>query len=464
MRKPILYYSTNLQAEPVTFEEALLKGQAPDRGLYMPREIPGITPEELQSFSNKEYYEIAYAVTRKFLHSEIPDEDLLTIVKDAYNFPVPLENVYDRKYVMRLDQGPTASFKDFAARMMGRLMQYFLTKEHRNLLILTATSGDTGSAIANAFYGLDHIKVVILFPEKEVTDRQRKQMTTLQKNIQVIALNGKFDDCQAMVKRAFADADLEYLNLSSANSINIGRLLPQTLYYFYSFAQLKNVTQSSSFANQPDDAVIFSVPSGNFGDLMGGLIAKHMGLPVKKFIVATNENDEFPKFAVNGRYEKIAPSKHCISNAMNVGHPSNVARLIALYNGVMDETGHMSQSPDLERISTDMYAISISDEETKATIKQAYAEHQLLLEPHGAIGWAGLSHYLEDHKADDSPDQVCISLETAHPAKFPEEIREILSMDPELPSSLEGLEEKGESFVTMNDDYEEFTRYLKENY
>ena len=218
MKQPILYYSTNLQAEPVVFKEALLKGQAPDRGLYMPEEIPGLSPEELRSFSKMQYYEIAYEIGRKFLSSEIPDEDLLTIVKDAYNFPVPLENVYDRKYVMRLDQGPTASFKDFAARMMGRLMQYFLKKQHRNLLILTATSGDTGSAIANAFYGLDNMKVVVLFPEKEVTDRQRKQMTTLHKNIQIIALEAKFDDCQAMVKQAFADPELELLHLRSKKS------------------------------------------------------------------------------------------------------------------------------------------------------------------------------------------------------------------------------------------------------
>lgn len=456
MKQPILYYSTNLQAKPVTFREALLKGQAPDKGLYMPEEIPGVSSEELQSFSKMQYYEIAYQIGRKFLSSEIPDEDLLTIVKNAYNFPVPLEHVYDRKYIMRLDQGPTASFKDFAARMMGRLMQYFLKKEHRDLLILTATSGDTGSAIANAFYGLDNIKVVVLFPEKEVTDRQRKQMTTLEKNIRIIALDGKFDDCQALVKHAFADAELAYLNLSSANSINIGRLLPQIIYYVYSFAQLRN--------GNGDDQVIFSVPSGNFGDLMGGLIAKKMGLPVKKFVVATNENDEFPKFVATGGYEKIVPSKHCISSAMNVGHPSNVARLIALYGGQMDEKGGIGKSPDLELIRNDMYALSISGDETKATIKNAYTDHQLLLEPHGAVGWAGLSRYFEEHKTEDTPDQLCISLETAHPAKFPEEIREILSIDPDLPSSLEGIEEKEESFVTMDNDYEEFKNYLKEKY
>jgi len=444
------YYSTNLNAKPVTFREALLKGLAPDRGLYMPQEIPEVSSEELRSLVGKDYYEIAYAIGKKFLGSDIPDGDLLAIVKDAYSFPVPLENVYDGKYVLRLDQGPTASFKDFAAQMMGRLMQYFLKQENRNLLILTATSGDTGSAIANAFYGLDNIKVVVLYPEKEVTDRQRKQMTTLGKNIQIIALDGKFDDCQAMVKHTFADPELEYLQLSSANSINIGRLLPQTMYYFY------------SFANQKNDTVIFSVPSGNFGNLMGGLLAKKMGLPVEKFVVATNENDEFPKFAGSGTYEKIVPSENCISSAMNVGHPSNLARLVALYGGQMDENGIIDKVPDLDLIRNDMYALSISDEETKATIKGAYQDHKILLEPHGAVAWAGLSRYLEEHRENDH--QACFSLETAHPAKFPREIREILSIDPELPPSLEGLDEKKEFFEKMGNDYEEFKNYLTKNY
>jgi threonine synthase len=454
MMKPIVYYSTNLQAEPATFKEALLKGQAPDRGLYMPQEIPGISSEELRTLSRKPYYEIAFAIARKFLRSELPEEVLLDIVKDAYDFQVPLESVCDKKYVMRLDQGPTASFKDFAARMMARLMQYFLKQEDQNLLILTATSGDTGSAVANAYYGLDNIKVVVLFPEKEVSDRQRKQMTTLGENIQIIAVDGKFDDCQAIVKRAFADSELDYLNLSSANSINIGRLLPQTIYYVYAFSHLRD--------GNDDDTIIFSVPSGNFGDLMGGLLAYKMGLPVKKFAVAVNENDEFPKFVETGRYEKIVPSKNCISSAMNVGHPSNFARLVALYGGQIDEQGNMGKMPDLELIRKDMHTISIDNEETKATIQQAYQDHTLLLEPHGAVAWAGLSHYLEEHKEDET--QLCVAFETAHPAKFPEEIREILSLDPELPPSLQGLDEKAESFEFINNDYEEFKHFLKENY
>ncbi len=452
--RQILFRSTNLRAPAVSFEQALLKGIAPDGGLYMPLSIPRLSQDEIREFSDAKYHEIAFAVGRKFLAGEIPDEDLESIVMDAYNYKVPLEHVYDRKYVMRLDQGPTASFKDFAARMMGRLMQYFLNRNSGKLLILTATSGDTGSAIANAFYGLDNVKVVVLFPEKEVTARQRKQMTTLGGNVSILALDGKFDDCQALVKQAFGDSELDYLNLSSANSINIGRLVPQTMYYFYSFAELRS--------GDPSEKVVFSVPSGNFGDLCGGLIAMNMGLPVKKFVVATNENDEYPKFVKSGFYEKLVPSRNCISSAMNVGHPSNIPRLVQLYGGNMDEHGAISTAPDLDRIREDMYAVSITDAETEAMISSAYKEYRLLLEPHGSVGWAGLQRYLRDE--EDDIDQLYISLETAHPAKFPEKIREILSLDPELPPSLQGLEEKEESYDHLPTDYSAFKDYLRDNY
>ena len=364
MLQGIKYHSTNLRAEKVTFREALLKGLAPDGGLYMPDRIPQISREELQTFRNLEYHQIAYEVIRKFLSQEIRDADLLRIVRDAYDFKVPLENVYERKYMMRLDHGPTASFKDFAARMMGRLMQYFLHEENRNLLILTATSGDTGSAIANAFYELDNIQVVVLFPELEVTARQRKQMTTLHKNIQVISLKGKFDDCQSLVKKAFSDPELSYLQLSSANSINIGRLLPQSIYYIYAYSKLND--------GNPDDKVIFSVPSGNFGDLMGGLIAMRTGLPVRRFVVTTNENDEVPVYWQTGIYHTIDPSINCISSAMNVGHPSNMARIVALYEGEMDENGVIIKEPDIEKMREDMFAVSVNYQETKETIRKAF--------------------------------------------------------------------------------------------
>jgi len=447
-------YSTNLKAANASFSEALLKGIAPDRGLYMPVELPQFSKEEINAFSGMEYFEIAHEVIKKFLVGEIEDQELYELIKDAYNYEVPLEKVVDNKFILRLDQGPTASFKDFAARMMGRLMNYYLTKQKRNLLILTATSGDTGSAIANAYYGLDNIKVVVLFPEKEVTSRQRKQMTTLGKNIQIISVDGKFDDCQAMVKEAFADTDLDYLNLSSANSINIGRLIPQTVYYFYSFAKLRK--------GSPDDDVIFSVPSGNFGDMMGGVLAMKMGLPIKKFVIATNENDVFPTFMKSGEYKIIEPSKNCISSAMNVGHPSNMSRLIVLYEGVMDEKGNVLTMPDLELMNNEIFAVSINDQRTRENIKETWDNHKVILEPHGSVGWAGLLEYLKENT--EASDQLCISLETAHPAKFPEEIIKILNIDPELPPSLESLEEKTESFDKLKNNYKDFKDYLQKNH
>ncbi len=448
------YYSTNLKANEATFKEALLKGLAHDKGLYMPQTIPQISKELMLSFSEMPYHEIAYHVTDHFLKGHIPDAELRKITQDAYNFDVPLENVMNRCYVMRLDQGPTASFKDFAARMMGRLMNYYLKQDNRKLLILTATSGDTGSAIANAFYGLDNIEVVVLYPEKEVTNRQRKQMTTLGKNVKVISLDGKFDDCQALVKQAFSDEDLDYLNLSSANSINIGRLIPQIVYYFYAYAKLSN--------KERGEQIVFSIPSGNFGNMMGSMIAKKMGLPIKRLIIATNSNDEFPVLMQKEEYHKIEPSRDCISSAMNVGHPSNLARLIALYGGVMDEKGIISRQPDFEQMRRDIYAISISDELTKETIKEVYETYNVLLEPHGAVGWAGLKKFLHNHP--QAPSLLCVSLETAHPAKFPEHINEILSVDPELPKSLSGIEDKKEFITPLENNYDDFKAFLKKNY
>ena len=451
----MLYHSTNLKAEPVSFGAALLKGLAEDGGLFMPEVYPTFTAAELEGLRALDYPGIAFEVLHKFLADELPAEELRRLVNDAYDFPVPLEAVEGApgRHVMRLDQGPTASFKDFAARMMGRLMQHFLGKEGRRLLILTATSGDTGSAIANAFYGLDNIQVVVLFPTTEVTARQRKQMTTLGRNIRVLSLDGKFDDCQALVKLAFNDRELDGLALSSANSINIGRLLPQAVYYFHAWAKLA----------KPGEEVVFSVPSGNFGDLMGGLIAKKMGLPVRRFVVATNENDEFPLYWENGEYHVIAPSRNCISSAMNVGHPSNVARLIAMYGGVMDEKGRIHRPADLDAIRRDLYAVSVTDAQTEATIRDAWRDHRLLLEPHGAVAWAGLGRWAAAHRDEDG-GRTCVSVETAHPAKFPEKIIELLGFDPALPPSLTGLDDKPEHVAPLENDYPAFKAMLQEKY
>ncbi len=446
-----MFYSTNGDSPLVNFEDALLNGIAPDKGLYMPESIPQLSNELIESFKDMEYHEVAYHVTKSFIGDLVSDDDLKFITKDAYNYDVPLENVFERKYIMRLDQGPTASFKDFAARMMARLMQHFLKKDDKKLLILVATSGDTGSAIANAYYGLDNIKVLVLFPETEVSERQRKQMTTLKKNISTLALQGKFDDCQALVKQAFVDDDLKYLNLSSANSINFGRLLPQTVYYFWAYSRLAKAKEK----------ITFSIPSGNFGDMMGAVIASRMGLPIEKLVISTNSNDEFPKFVKTGNYNKIEPSIACVSNAMNVGHPSNLPRLINLFGGQMDEKGNIGKTADMEKLRRFIYTISVDDETTKETIVEAYKKYNVILEQHGAVGWKGLTSYLEEN---DDPDKLFVSVETAHPAKFPSEIIKLIGIDPELPPSLQGIEDKEESFDRIGQEYKSFKEYLKKNY
>ncbi|QLC49839.1 threonine synthase [Methanolobus zinderi] len=439
-------YSTNLQAEEVSFETALIAGLAPDRGLYMPGTLPVFTEEELTSLKDKPYPEIAYQVLRKVLEGEIDEESLKEITYDAYDYEVPLEKVDDITYIMRLDRGPTASFKDFAARMMARLMQYYLKKENRELTILTATSGDTGSAVAHAFYGLDNIRVIVLFPTGEVSDRQRKQMTTLNKNISALSIDGKFDDCQAMVKQAFADGDLKHLNLSSANSINIGRLVPQSIYYFYAYLKLRDY---------PEELIV-SIPSGNFGNMMGCVLAKRMGVPVKRILASVNENDEVPSFLGTGKYAKIVPSKNCLSNAMNVGHPSNLARLIAIYGGEMDEQGRINKMPDMERLRQDIFSISVTDAETRAVMKEFYDEYGIMIEPHGAVGIKGLRDYREK-TGDNTP---AVTLETAHPAKFPEEVKAVIGVEPQLPESLKRTEAGEEFMDSLSTDYSLFKEYL----
>ncbi len=449
-----LFYSTNRSVPHVALDHALLQGQAGDKGLYMPQNIPEMNSEFLRKAASMKYPELAAAVLAPYAEKVFTHGELEEICHDAYDFDVPLEKVTAKSHVMRLDRGPTASFKDFAARFMGRALGRLVQRRGKGLLILTATSGDTGSAISHAFLGVKNIQTLVLFPREEVSDRQRKQMTTLGDNVATVAVDGKFDDCQALVKQAFADPDLVDLNLSSANSINIGRLLPQSVYYIYSATRLAD--------SAGGEKVVFSVPSGNFGDLLGGVLAFKSGLPVERFVVATNANDEVPKFLETGVYKKIVPSRVCISNAMNVGHPSNLARLVDLYGGWMDETGVLKEKPDMESMRKDFFGISISDEKTRETIGRVYKDHSTMLEPHGAVGWAGLENYLERYP--ESANNTSISLETAHPAKFPEEIQAVCGVDPSLPPSLEGLEDKKESYGEMEVDYRSFKELLRKGY
>lgn len=440
-RVVITYYSTNGQESGVTLAHALLTGQASDRGLYLPERYPTLSRQRLCSLADRSYADVAFEVLRPFAEGTFEEATLRAVCADAYDFDVPLEPVTNRHYLMRLDRGPTASFKDFAARMMSRWMSLLMKQQGGRLVVLTATSGDTGSAVAHAYHGVDRVEVVVLFPIDEVSDRQRRQMTTLGGNVTTIAVNGKFDDCQALVKQAFADPDLKSIRLTSANSINIGRLLPQSVYYVYAYTRLADVAAG--------ERAVFCIPSGNFGDMMGGVIARQMGLPISKFIIATNANDEVPRFLETGEYRPIVPSRVCASNAMNVGHPSNLARLVDVYGGWMDEQGNVKRPPAMERMRTDLFAISIDDEWTRRTIREAYGRHATILEPHGAVGWAGLQHWLATAEGAAYRDPLCVSIETAHPAKFPDEIRATINVAPETPPSLVGLDEMTESYESM---------------
>ena len=449
---PVRFNSTNHQDLDRSLAHALLSGQAKDKGLFMPQPIPQFTAKDWTRMGQCSYPELAYEVLSRYVDDEFTAEELLGLCHDAYDYPVPLENVTQRRYVMRLDQGPTASFKDFAARMMGRMLGRLVKAGEPPLVILTATSGDTGSAVAQAFAGVPNIAVVVLFPVDEVSARQRKQMTTIGGNVRTIGVRGKFDDCQAMVKRAFTDPVVGGIRLSSANSINIGRLLPQSVYTMHAWLRLARADQG--------EPIIVSVPSGNFGNLCGSLLAKHGGLPVSRFVVSTNANDEVPIFFDTASYHKIEPSRTCISNAMNVGHPSNLARLVALYGGHIDEVGTLVKVPDMDAIRRDMWATSVSDEETRATIARTWTEHKVMLEPHGAVGWTGLERYFA---AGHAPaDAVAVSMETAHPAKFPDEIRSLTGIDPEVPPSLARIEQLVEEYPTIDVDYETFRTMLQD--
>jgi threonine synthase len=443
----IVFHSTNRQSPPVNLREALLQGQAPDRGLYFPEKFPQLTPTEISSFAKLPYHEVAFRVLSKFTDGIVSEVDLAAMCRDAYNFSIPLEKIYDRVFLMRLDQGPTASFKDFAALMMARLFGRFLREDGRQVTILTATSGDTGSAVAHAFHKIPGVRVIVLFPIAEVSESQRKLMTTLRDNVRTVAIDGKFDDCQAMVKQAFADPALKHIPLSSANSINIGRLLPQSVYYFYAASRLA----------QPGEPIVFSIPSGNFGDMMGSVVARQMGLPVRKIIASVNDNDAFPKFLESGAYQKISPSRNSVSNAMNVGHPSNLARLVAVYGGQMDETGKIHKQPDLAAMRRDLFSTSVSDARTVAGVRDFWNKFQLLLEPHGAVAWQGFQDWNAVEPLGNSP---AVIVETANPAKFPEEVEKVVGWPPDVPENMLAALKLPEDFDRMGADYAKFKEYL----
>ncbi len=403
------YYSTNKKAPAATLQEAVTKGLAPDSGLYMPERVGNLSDDFFRRMYDMNLPEIALDVARHFMAGDIPDADLKNMVYDTLNFPIPLVHIHDKLYTLELFHGPTMAFKDVGARFMARLLGYFTGREDREVNVLVATSGDTGSAVANGFFKVPGIKVFVLYPKGLVSPIQEKQFTTLGENITAIEVDGTFDDCQYMVKRAFADEELNKgMRLTSANSINWARLMPQSFYYFWGVAQLGRI----------DDDIVCAVPSGNFGNLCAGLIAKRLGLTIARFIAATNINDIVPEYLQSGHFNP-RPSAATIANAMDVGNPSNFARIVDLYNGSYEDISH------------DMDGFVCTDDQIRATIKEVHTRRKYLLDPHGAIGYRALKSRLEH-----CPSETGFFIETAHPAKFTETVESIIDEDVALPPNL----------------------------
>lgn len=427
------FYSTNRRSSQASLAEAVLRGLAEDGGLFMPAEIP-VLPEKLfQAMRTMSFPEIAFEVGRAVVGDEVSKEKLQAIVEDAFNFPLPLIRLDERISVIELFHGPTLAFKDFGARFMARLMSHIVCREARpagfgnssEYIVLVATSGDTGGAVANGFFGIPGIRVVVLYPSGQVSEVQEKQLTTLGGNITAVEVAGSFDDCQRLAKLALDDPELRRRRrMTSANSINIARLLPQSFYYFYAWAQ-----HDASRARLRETPVVFSVPSGNFGNLTAGILARRMGLPASKFIAATNVNDVVPCYLETGVFAPRA-SRATISNAMDVGNPGNFARLLELYGPAPEAR--------LEKARAEIRGSRHSDEQTRQAIAHCWRQHGYLLDPHTAVGWLGLEAFFREQ---DVPSQG-IALATAHPAKFapivesaagtavpiPARIRETLSM------------------------------------
>ena len=428
------YYSTNKNAPDATLEEAVVKGLAADRGLYMPAEIKKLPVSFFEEIDKLSFQEIAYRVADAFFGSDIPAETLKQIVYDTLNFDVPAVKVKDDIYSLELFHGPTLAFKDVGARFMARLLGYFIRKEGKKQVnVLVATSGDTGSAVANGFLGVEGIHVYVLYPKGKVSEIQEKQFTTLGNNITAIEVNGTFDDCQALVKSAFMDKELnEHMQLTSANSINVARFLPQAFYYFYAYAQMKKLGKA--------DNLVICVPSGNFGNITAGLFGKYMGLPVKRFIAANNRNDIFYQYLKTGIYSP-KPSVATIANAMDVGDPSNFARIYDLYGG-----SH-------EAIKKDISGETYTDEQIRETVQAVYNETGYLLDPHGACGYRALAEQLQ-------PGETGVFLETAHPAKFLQTVESIIGVEVQIPEKLQAFMKGQKESVPMEKDFASFKSYL----
>jgi threonine synthase len=427
------YYSLNHNAPKVSFQEAVIQGLAPDQGLYFPEHLTPISAsffDKIETLSNEE---IAFQVIKEFVVDEIPEINLRQIITETLCFDFPLVKVENNIYSLELFHGPTMAFKDVGARFMSRCLAYFNSdkKDAKNTVIV-ATSGDTGGAVASGFLGVEGVDVVILYPSGKVSDIQERQLTTLGKNITALEVDGDFDACQDMVKKAFLDDSLSYKNLTSANSINIARWLPQMFYFFFTYKQLKS-------ENKP---LIFSCPSGNFGNICAGIIAKKLGLPIKHFVASTNVNDTVPRFLEAALYVP-KPSKATISNAMDVGNPSNFIRIQAMYKN------------DLSEFKKDFSSFSFSDTETEIALQTIYKSSGYIAEPHGVVGYLGLKKELENH-----PSDIGIFLETAHPVKFLDVVESILNVKIPIPTQIQSVLNKEKLSVKIKT-YEDFKAFLK---
>ena len=426
------YYSLNHNAPKVSFKEAVIQGLAPDQGLYFPEHLTPISSsffDKIETLSNEE---IAFQVIQEFVGDEIPEINLRQIITETLCFDFPLVKVENNIYSLELFHGPTMAFKDVGARFMSRCLAYFNSdKKGAKNTVIVATSGDTGGAVASGFLGVEGVDVVILYPSGKVSDIQERQLTTLGKNITALEVDGDFDACQDMVKKAFLDDSLSYKNLTSANSINIARWLPQMFYFFFAYKQLKS-------ENKP---LIFSCPSGNFGNICAGIIAKKLGLPIKHFVASTNVNDTIPRFLEAGFYVP-KPSKATISNAMDVGNPSNFIRIQAMYKN------------DLSEFKKDFSSFSFSDTETEIALQTIYKSSGYIAEPHGVVGYLGLKKELENH-----PSDIGIFLETAHPIKFLDVVESLLNVKLLIPSQIESILNKEKLSVKIKT-YEDFKAFL----
>ncbi len=427
--------------------KAVVKGLAEDKGLYMPETIKTLPVEFYNDIASMSFRDIAYNVASAFFGEDVDGDALQDIVYDTLSFDCPVVKVTDNIYSLELFHGPTLAFKDVGARFMARLLQYFIRGERSEtrgeVNVLVATSGDTGSAVANGFLGVEGIHVYVLYPKGKVSPIQECQFTTLGKNITAIEVDGVFDDCQALVKNAFIDKELnQHMKLTSANSINVARFLPQAFYYFYAYAQLmkKGVIRNEQRGSAQSSNLVVCVPSGNFGNICAGLFAKRMGLPVKRFIAANNANSVFYEYLQNGIYNP-RPSIQTIANAMDVGDPSNFARVYDLYN------------KEYEAIRKEISGATYTDEQIADTMREVYRNAGYVCDPHGACGYRALSEGLE-------PDEMGVFLETAHPAKFKTTVDEILGTDIEIPAKLQAFMQGKKQSVQMSKDFKDFKAYL----